>query len=151
MLYCPKERIHDYPHYNLNFPKSYDDLGASVHSTDIATKKEPYRVGNALLLPTLYPPISRVFQLLLQRRKAFKKFLTFIRNDRWCFFLYKITWNTGQRFAFAPYPAFCEMTGSGGLEGSAREAFYGMRGAKNPDFNDASEQKLIDLFNSRKR
>jgi hypothetical protein len=49
----------------------------------------------------------------------------------------------------AEFKVFLEMIESGGLAGNARKAFDGMMQAGNGGLNAASEQKLIDLFNSR--
>jgi hypothetical protein len=50
----------------------------------------------------------------------------------------------------AEFSVLREMMDSGGLTGNARKMYDGMRAANNSGLSPASEQKLIDLYNSRR-
>jgi hypothetical protein len=51
----------------------------------------------------------------------------------------------------AEFEIYRQMVESGGLTGNARRAFEGMSRARNGGLSADSEQKLIELFNSRRR
>ena len=50
----------------------------------------------------------------------------------------------------AEFEIYRQMVESGGLTGNARKAFDGMMKAENGGLSVASEQRLLDLFSSRK-
>ncbi|MCE4056172.1 hypothetical protein [Pseudomonas sp. Au-Pse12] len=50
----------------------------------------------------------------------------------------------------AEFGIYTDMVKNGGLQGGALKAFEGMLKGGNPGLSEASRQKLIDLFSSRK-